>query len=237
MNAPHKSRTRDRSLLEGVIHHLGNRLGLTSAQANSIACRSWMLAHGRGEFLVQRGNRLPGVLLVAYGTLKLVLRGSDGEERLVRLVSAAQLFGEAAALLGKACPFDAIAVTECKLAVIPSVVVLATMEQDARFASRFALMLAERNHELLAELESATIQRGAQRLASYLESLWLGDASLPYMVSLPVSKTLVAAQLGMKKETLSRLLRQFIVERLIAVSQREVQVLDGPGLAEVARTS
>jgi len=186
---------------------------------------------------VQRGTRVPGLLMVAYGTLKLVLRGSDGEERLIKLVSATQLFAEAAALLGKPCPYDAIALTECKLAVIPSAVVLGMMEQDARFASRFALVLAERNHELLADLESATIQRGAQRLATYLESLWAGDASLPYSVSLPVSKTLVAAQLGMKKETLSRLLRQFAVERLIAVSQREVKVLDAPRLAELARTS
>jgi len=186
---------------------------------------------------VRRGTRLPGLLLVAYGTLKLVLRGSDGEERLIKLVGAAQLFGEAAALLSRPCPYDAIALSECKLAVIPSAAVLGMMEQSARFASRFALVLAERNHELLADLESATIQRGAQRLASYLESLWDGEASIAYSVSLPVSKTLVAAQLGMKKETLSRLLRQFAVERLIAVSQREVKVLDASRLAEVARTS
>jgi CRP-like cAMP-binding protein len=45
-------------------------------------------------------------------------------------------------------------------------------------------------------------------------------------VQLPFSKTLLAARLGMKKETLSRLLRQFAEDGVIAVTRRRVAILD-----------
>ncbi|HEX2566783.1 MAG TPA: Crp/Fnr family transcriptional regulator [Burkholderiales bacterium] len=232
-----KPHLRDPALLQGVIQQLGMRWALTPAQAAALGCRSWLRADKRGTLVVRRGTRLPGLLVVAYGTIKLGLGRAAGEERLLRFITAGQLFGEATALLGRPCPYEALALTDSKIAVVPAAAVLALMEDDARFARRFALMLAERIHELVGEFEVATTQRGAQRLASYLESLCTGAAGAPYTVNLPISKTLVAARLGMKKETLSRLLRQFCTERLIDVCRREVSVLDRARLAEVARTS
>jgi CRP-like cAMP-binding protein len=228
---------RDRTFVEGVIRQLAARWGLTPPQAAAIASRSWLRAEARGDLVAQRGTRLPGMLVVAYGTIKLALRRTHGEERLLRLITAGQLFGEATALLGRPCPYEALALTESKVVVVPAAALLGVMEDDARFARRFALTLAERIHELVGEFESATTQRGAQRLASYLESLSNGETTGACTISLPVSKTLVAARLGMKKETLSRLLRQFAAERLIEVCRREVSVLDRARLAEVARTS
>ena len=46
------------------------------------------------------------------------------------------------------------------------------------------------------------------------------------MARLPVSKTLLAARLDMKKETLSRLLRRLAADGLIKVSGREIAILD-----------
>ena len=112
---------------------------------------------------------------------------------------------------------------------------LQLMDREPRFARGMALVLAERKLELLAELEAAT-RRGAQRLASYLAALpedagGNGECT----VHLPVSKTLVAARLGVKKETLSRLLRSLAARGLIAVDNREVRILDRTGLAAVTR--
>jgi CRP-like cAMP-binding protein len=54
------------------------------------------------------------------------------------------------------------------------------------------------------------------------------------VVRLPVSKTLVAARLGVKKETLSRLLRQFAAEGVIEVSRREISILDREALVKLS---
>jgi CRP-like cAMP-binding protein len=192
----------------------------------------WVLAAPRGTNVVQRGMHLPGVFALAYGSVKLALSCEDAEERVVSLVSAGQTFGEAKALLGRAARSTAIALVDSKLVVIPSAAILNLMEREPRFARALVYVLADRTLDLLAEVESAT-QRGAQRLAAYLVTL--ADGNGGDTVHLPVSKTLVAARLGVKKETLSRLLRELAGRGLIAVERREVRILDRGALAAVTR--
>lgn len=198
--------------------------------------QSWVLAARRGTTLVQRGVQVPGVFGLAYGSVKLSLRGQDAEERVLRLVSAGQTFGEAESLLGHAGRSEAIALVDSRLVVIPAAAIFGLMERDPRFARALSVALAERALELTGEVESA-MQRGAQRLACYLAALpEAGDGNGHSMVRLPVSKTLVAARLGMKKETLSRLLRQLAAERVIEVARREIAILDAAALGRIAAT-
>ena len=70
----------------------------------------------------------------------------------------------------------------------------------------------------------------AQRLARYLAGL----AGTHSSVQLPTSKTVLAARLGMKKETLSRLLRSFAERGIIAVSRREIAIVDPAQLSALA---
>ena len=190
----------------------------------------------RGELLARRGAPLAGVVALQSGTVKLSLRGADGEERVLRIVTAPDCFGEPTALLGKACQYDAFALTEARFLVIPSSAIFALADQDRRFAKRLLLALSERSYGILAEFASATTQRGAQRLAGYLESL--ARQSLAHgKVQLPVSKTVIAALLGMKKETLSRLLHQFAADGVIGVERREIAILDRERLVQIQRVA
>ena len=221
--------------MEGVISHLALFAGLSAHQAAAMARHCWTVGACRGDAVARRDARLSGVFALAYGTVKLILRGADGEERVLRLVSAGQTFGEANALLARAPEYDALVLAECKLVVMPAAAILELAEREPRFARNLMMTLAQRSVELLVAFEAATLRRGAQRLASYLESLaGPNGAPGPTVIELPVSKTMVAGQLGVKKETLSRLLRQFAARGLIEVSRREIAILDRDGLAATA---
>jgi CRP-like cAMP-binding protein len=193
------------------------------------------LSARRGEVIVQRGALLPGVLLVSAGSVKLCVRAADGDERVLRIVSAGESFGEPTALLRKPCLYDAIAISDVKLVSIASAGIFALLARDQRFARVLVLALAERSYTVLAELEAATTQRGAQRLANYLDSLPKRRGARGATVQLPVSKTIVAALLGMKKETLSRLLRQFTTGGVIGMTRRDIDILDPAKLSAAAR--
>ena len=54
-------------------------------------------------------------------------------------------------------------------------------------------------------------------------------------VQLPASKTVIAARLGVTKETLSRLLRQMGDEGLIAMAKRDITLRDRTRLTAAAR--
>lgn len=206
---------------------------MSAAHAAVLGKHARALHARRGEIIARRGAALPGVYVVDAGTVKLSLRGTDGEERVLRVVSAVDSFGEPTALLGKPCQYDAYTLTDVKYAVIPSSAIFALVDGDKRFARRVVIALAERSFLILHEFAAATTQRGAQRLASYLESLARQQHSAS--VQLPVSKTVVAALLGMKKETLSRLLHQFAADGVIGVARREVTILDADKLGAAAR--
>ena len=51
---------------------------------------------------------------------------------------------------------------------------------------------------------------------------------------LPATKTTVAARLGVKKETLSRMLRQLAAGGVVQVAGREIAILDRAALARHA---
>jgi CRP/FNR family transcriptional regulator, dissimilatory nitrate respiration regulator len=214
---------------------LASAWNLSAAQAAALAKHSKALTLSRGELIAQRGTPLPGVFFLSSGTVKLSLRGPDGEERALRVVSAGDCFGEPTALIGKPCLYDAYALTDVKLVVVPTSSIFALIDHDARFARAMVLALSRRSFGILAEFAAATTQRGAQRLAGYLESLARANGTRSSSVHLPVSKTVVAALLGMKKETLSRLLRQFVTDGMIGVSRREIAILDRQRLSAAAR--
>lgn len=227
--------TRDRHLIEGIAASLPIFGGLTPAQVAGIARECWMLEVRRGELVVQRQAPVAGVFALGYGTIKLSLCGLDGQERIVRLVSPGQTFGEAIALLGRPSRYEARALADCKLVVIPAAALLGLIERDPRFARRMVLVLAERALEMLDEVESSSLRRGVQRLASYLGALI--DPGAPNgaagsssggtcTVHLPASKTVIASRLNMKKATLSRLFRSLSEQGLIEVAQRDIRILD-----------
>ena len=227
---------REERLTIGVITHLSLLAAVPAEEVARLARSSWNVRARRGELIVKRHTHLPGIFALAYGTVKLVLCGGDSDGRLLRLVAAGQTFGEPSALLGHAVDYEVRAVGECKLVVMPTGVVLEIADRHPRFARDVTLAVARRAVEALAELQAATLQRSDQRLAAYLRAL-AGHAPAadgPTRIELPVSKTTLASRIGVKKETLSRLLRQFATEGLIEVARREVAILDPVRLA--ART-
>jgi len=185
----------------------------------------------RGGIVCRRGEPLECFFGVAFGQVKLVLRAGNGEQRVLRIVGTGDTFGEALVLRPRANPLDAIALSDALVIAFPARPIAVLLERDAHFARGMFARLAERMHELVAEIETGTLLNARQRIAAYLTGL-AGPAS---RVRLPVTKTLIASQLGVTKETLSRLLREFCDHGLIDVQNRTIIVRDRARLAAVAQ--
>lgn len=180
--------------------------------------------------LVHRGEPLPGFCTLESGALKLVVALPHGGERVFGLVGVPGTFAEAPALRRKPSSFDVVALADARVIALPVPGIEALAASSPRFARAMLDLLAERALELQAELEAGLLQRAPQRLASYLCALARPSDGDAWRVTLPVSKTVVAAILGIKKETLSRLLRELVERRLISVSRREIMILDRKAL-------
>ena len=225
---------KDAQQIESIVAGLPLFHGLPRARLAAIARAARLLLVRRGGYVARRGEPLAGLFAVGEGMINVALRGSNGTERVLRFVGPGESFAEAAALLGRASAIDAVALADSALAVIAAPPLRALMARDAALSLRMAALLAERMLTLLAEIEASELRPAAERLAAYLLALARpGHGALT--ARLPATKTLVASRLGMKKETLSRLLHDLILRRLIAVSQREIVILEPDALRAIAR--
>jgi CRP-like cAMP-binding protein len=197
---------------------------LSPRELAALARRCTLVPAARGSVMVACGAPVPGVMLLVAGAVRLSLHDGAREERVLRLVSPGETFCLASAVLDRPSPYQAAALVASEATIIPSSAVRALLEHDAPFARGLIHALAARELELCAEIHAAAFQSGAQRLASYIEGL-AGTAGAA-TVRLPCSKTLIAARLGMKKETLSRLLKRFAGGGIIGVSRGEIAILD-----------
>jgi CRP-like cAMP-binding protein len=78
------------------------------------------------------------------------------------------------------------------------------------------------------------MRSGAQRLAAYLGELAEPSTGASCEIRLPVPKAVIAAKLDMKKETLSRLLRDLSGAGLITVNGGFITLLDRVKLGQLA---
>lgn len=226
---------RDPRLIEGLVcnlplfRHVGrSHIALVASHARIEHCR-------RGALIARQGERLPGVIAVAYGLAKLVLPRRKGEQKVLRFLGANESFGEAAALLDRPCPVDVVALEDAMLALIPVRPLQQLQERDITFANNLVRALAEEVLRLVGEIDASTGRSGAQRLAAYLTSLAeLDTGSDAWVVQLPVTKTALAARLGITKETMSRLLRELKDQGLITMNRGKITILDRARLGGIA---
>lgn len=225
----------DGQRVESVVAGLPLFRGLPRARCIALARAARLVAAHRGDAVVRRGEAVAGVYAVIEGLLKVALRGAGGAERVLRFVAPGETFGEAAVLAGRASPVEVVALADSVLIVIAAQPLRSLVAHDAELSRRMTAALAERMLALLAEIEASELRPAGERLVSYLLALARPADGGALVAHLPATKTLVASRLGMKKETLSRLLAGLAGRHLIGVSRRDIAILDAGALRAMAR--
>jgi CRP-like cAMP-binding protein len=220
-------------LAAGVIAKLPLFQQASRAHLDEVLRHALTLYFRRGQTVARRGELVPGLFAVAYGMVKLALRGEHGAERVLRLVGPAQTFGEVVLFLQRPLPLDAVAVLDTRLVLVPAEPLIALTERDAGFGRSLIASLCQRMHALVCDFEATSMHGATARLATYLESL-AGEPGAA-RVTLPAAKKLIAGRLGMTKETFSRALHELAHAGLLRVAGRDVVLLDRAGLARAGR--
>jgi CRP/FNR family transcriptional regulator len=220
---------RDPHLIEGVLANLPLMEGVSPSVVRQLSTQSVLIHARRGEILVRRGEPVGGLYAIAYGKVKKRLLPPAGAEVVLALLGPGDTFAEVPALLASPSRLDAVALSDAMVVRINASCIAKEMANDPRLARNVSSALARRMQALLEEFERVRLP-AVTRLAGYLLLIAEGD-----LARLPMSKTLLAARLDMKKETLSRLLRGLAARGLIAVAGREIRIVDRGGLAALVR--
>ena len=208
---------------------------MARARCAALARAARLVRVRRGDVVVRRGEPVAGAYAVAEGLINVALRDAGGGERVLRFVEPGETFAEAAALLGRASAVDATALADSTLLLLAAQPLRSLVARDVQISRRMAALLAERLLDLLAEIEASELRPAVERLTDYLLALAHPADGGALVARLPATKTLVASRLGMKKETLSRLLSDLAGRHLIDISRRDIAILDAAGLRKTGR--
>lgn len=187
-----------------------------------------------GTVLLKRGSTPGAVLHVESGRVALGLLEGEALAHQLGEVQGPFWLEATAAVLGLPIAVDAVAETEVVLRRIP----------QARFRQSLAALPAAARHVLhdVALAHRHQTELAVSRLAKDAEARcaeWLLRHAKPgdkgaLAVPLEQRKRLIAAQLGIAPETLSRVLRQLRERSLISGTGRLLQVTDPGGLRALA---
>jgi CRP/FNR family transcriptional regulator, dissimilatory nitrate respiration regulator len=180
--------------------------------------------YARGEAIFLQGDPADFIGVVLDGWVKLFRVKPNGAEAVIGVFTRGNSFGEAPAVMETVFPVSATAVTDCRLLQIRAAPLIDLMARNPAVTRAILAATLTHLHGLVHQIEQLKGQSGAQRLAEFLVSLTPVEAG-PCTLTLPYDKSLVAARLGMKPESLSRALAR-LRDLGVNVPQNQVVIAD-----------
>jgi len=186
-----------------------------------------------GQLLFSQGDPAHAFYWVAEGVIKLFRASPQGDEKVIELVSANRLFAEAVLFMGGQFPVNAAAQTPVRLVAIHGREFKAWLAQDASRCFKLMAGMSARMHKLVNEIDHLTLLKGADRLLQYLLDHSDPDESGRQKVELEAPKQIIASRIGVKPETLSRLLHKLADQGLIEIQGQTLYMRDPDQLRQI----
>lgn len=181
---------------------------------------------GAGQLLFSQGDTAKAFYWVGAGLVRLFRSSPQGDEKVIELIGPGRFFAEAALFMAGRFPVNAAAQTDSRLIAVDGARFKAWLAQDARRCFRLLAGMSARLHKLVDEIDSLTLMKGADRLLQYLLDHSEPDAGGRTVVELAAPKQVIASRIGVKPETLSRLLNKLTSLGYVEVREQRILIKD-----------
>jgi CRP-like cAMP-binding protein len=185
-----------------------------------------------GQLLFSQGDPVNAIYWVAEGVIKLFRASPQGDEKVIELVGANRLFAEAVMFMGGQYPINAVAQTAARLVAIDGREFKAWLARDVGRCFRLLSGVSARMHKLIDEIDRLTLMKGGDRLLQYLLDHSDPDASGRQKVELEAPKQIIASRIGVKPETLSRLLHKLADQGYVEIQGQTIYMRDSENLRD-----
>ena len=184
-------------------------------QLQTLARRTRLVRLDAGEILFERGEQARALYLLVQGQLKLYRTSPDGNEVIIDLLEAGMTFGETRVFLeGPHWHVSCAALAEAEVAAVDLPTFLAVLRDSVDTCLLLLRRISERAERHIDDIERLALQGGACRVASYLLGQ-LPPGRSEYRLAVP--KGVLATRLGLRAETLSRVLKQLSADGIVSV--------------------
>ena len=175
------------------------------------------------QVLYRQGDAATDFYIILRGGIKLYQGTAAGHEAVIDVLTKGDALAIADALNRSPHHATAEAISNSRLARIPVDQLICCVKEMPDVALGVLSAVSEHSHKLMRQIAQLKSQSAERRLAEYIASL-CSAAGGSDVISLPYNKVLIAGQLGITPESLSR---AFASLRSIGIAVKETNVQIG----------
>ena len=211
-------------------HHLFSEL--TDSQLDQVSEFSQVQKLIDGQRLFTQADKVTSFYMVISGKIKLFRMSPDGQEKIIEIVKAGEVFAEALMFTNQiGYPVSSAALAET---IVISINANNFQEMLRGSTATCLLMLGSMSFQLrklIKEIDTITLHSGTCRVASYLIQEMSEDKN---NFTLDTPKNVIAARLSVKPETFSRIIKNLKNQDILTIEGNSVTVHNIDALKELS---
>jgi len=208
--------------------------GISPPELNAIAEFTVVKSVPKGAYLFHEGDVSAGFYIVQTGAINVHRVNAAGKEQVIHVFRAGESFAEGTLATDKGYPADARAVEASQVLLVQKADILALLRRQPELALHMLGSMSAHLRILVGQLEDLTLKDVETRLANWLVKRCPdSNCEKPVKIELPMTKRVLAAELGTVSETLSRTLARFRDQKLVVVEGKTITVLSPTRLTEL----
>ncbi len=191
----------------------------------------------KGEVLFLEGQSAQGFYVIQLGQIGVFFVTPEGREQIFSVFRAPESFAEVVMAMNRF-PASAKALEYSRVILVRKANFRDLLARKPDLALQMLASMSMHLKELLRLLQDSRGRQVEARLAEWLlQQSPAAAAGCPAVFDLPVAKKVIASQLGVTSETLSRTFARFRNEKVIRVVGARIFVLDGAKLRAYAEAT
>lgn len=211
-------------------------VGLPPHDLENIAAVTVIKSLAKGEYLFHEGDSARGFYIVQSGSINVHRVNAAGKEQIIHVFRAGESFAEVALASEKGYPADARALESSQVLLVQKDGILTLLRRQPELALRMLGSMSSHLRILVGQLEDLTLKDVETRLANWLVKRCPNPKSeQPARIELPMTKRVLAAELGTVSETFSRTLAKFREQKLLSVKGKSFVVISPARLDALLR--
>ncbi len=191
-----------------------------------------------GQFLFHQQDPFHSFFLLSSGMVKLFRLTPSGCEKIIDIIRPNDAFAEAVMFMGIThYPVHAVALKKSIVISVNSEAYKEILEDSVDVCFKMMGNLSQRLHHHVNEVERLSLHNATFRLVNYLLDFKKNIQKDHDEIHLDVSKQIIASQLAITPETLSRILKQLSNKKLITVHDDHILLNDEAGLVNIVESA
>lgn len=205
---------------------------LDTTQQNKLLNSAFTRKFHKGQMLQNGSAECTGLLLVISGQLRAFTSSEDGKE-----ITLYRLFDRDICLFSASCIMNSIqfdiavaAEKDTEVLVIPSEIYKRIMEVSAPLANYTNEVMASRFSDVMWLIDQIMWKSFDKRLADFL----LNESNIEGSHTLKITHETIGNHLGSPREVVTRMLKYFVNEGIVALSRGTIEIIDEEKLSKIA---